>query len=93
TSIVSFNIKNLSSSKISQILSEKHDIMTRPGLHCAPAAHKTLGTFPEGTLRISLSYFNTEQEINQLVKTLKNFQIERCKQIKTDSDRYLFASI
>jgi selenocysteine lyase/cysteine desulfurase len=36
----------------------------RPGLHCAPAAHKTLGTFPSGTIRLSLGYFNTLEEID-----------------------------
>lgn len=73
TSIVSFNLKNLSSSEVSQILSEKYEIMTRPGLHCSPAAHRTLGTFPEGTVRVSLSYLNTEKEIDQLVTALKIF--------------------
>jgi len=73
TSIVSFNIRNLPPSEVSQILSEKYEIMTRPGLHCSPAAHKTLGTFPDGTVRISLSYLNTEKEIDQLIAALKNF--------------------
>jgi len=73
TSIVSFNLKNFLSSEVSRVLSEKHNIMTRPGLHCAPLTHKTLGTFPNGTVRVSLSYFNTEEEIDQLVYALKEF--------------------
>ncbi|GHS85087.1 cysteine desulfurase [Synergistales bacterium] len=36
---------------------------TRPGLHCAPLAHRTLGSFPEGSLRVSIGYFNTKDEI------------------------------
>jgi len=70
TSIVSFNLKNFSSSEISSVLSQNFEIMTRPGLHCSPAAHRTIGTFPQGTVRISLSYFNTEQEIDYLVGVL-----------------------
>ncbi|TDO90104.1 cysteine desulfurase family protein [Halanaerobium saccharolyticum] len=44
-------------------LDEKYNIMTRSGLHCAPFAHKTLGTYPEGSLRFSIGYFNTLPEI------------------------------
>jgi len=75
TSIVSFNIRNLPPSEVSQILSEKYEIMTRPGLHCSPAAHKTLGTFPDGTVRISLSYLNTEAEIDYLIDALKKIPL------------------
>ena len=45
------------------ILSGKYDILVRTGLHCAPIAHKTLKTFPEGTIRISMGYFNTLEEV------------------------------
>ena len=44
---------------------------TRPGLHCAPSAHKTLCTFPEGTLRVSPGYFNTRSEIDEFVLSLR----------------------
>ena len=44
-------------------LDEEYDILVRVGLHCAPTAHRTLGTFPEGTIRISMGYFNTPEEI------------------------------
>lgn len=44
-------------------LSKDYGIMTRSGLHCAPSAHKTLGTFPQGTVRFSLSHFTTLEEI------------------------------
>ncbi|MFW5737262.1 MAG: aminotransferase class V-fold PLP-dependent enzyme, partial [Halanaerobium sp.] len=49
--------------QLSYELDEKYNIMTRSGLHCAPYAHKTLGTFPAGTLRFSIGYFNTLEEI------------------------------
>jgi len=61
--VVSFNISGLTSSETSFALDEKYDIMSRPGLHCAPAAHKTIGTFPGGTVRFSFGYFNTKQEV------------------------------
>jgi len=41
--------------------------MTRSGLHCAPSAHKTLGTFPKGTVRFSLSHFTTLKEIDYAI--------------------------
>jgi selenocysteine lyase/cysteine desulfurase len=44
---------------------------TRPGLHCAPLAHKTLGTFPGGSLRVSLGYFNTPEELDAFWEALE----------------------
>ena len=52
-------------------LSEDWSIETRPGLHCAPLAHKTLGTYPEGALRISPGYFSTEEEVRKTVEALE----------------------
>jgi len=52
-------------------LADEWGIETRPGLHCAPLAHKTLGSFPQGALRISLGYFNTEEEVETLLKALE----------------------
>ena len=48
------------------ILDQAFDIKVRTGLHCSPAAHKTLGTFPKGTVRLSPGYFNTMEEIANL---------------------------
>lgn len=53
-------------------LDEKYKVMTRSGLHCAPFAHKTLGTFPEGSLRFSIGYFNTLPEIRTALNALKD---------------------
>jgi selenocysteine lyase/cysteine desulfurase len=53
-------------------LADEWGIETRPGLHCAPLAHKTLGSFPQGALRISLGYFNTEEEVEIVLKALEN---------------------
>ena len=52
-------------------LDEEYGIMTRCGLHCAPLAHKTLGTFPGGTVRCSLGHKNTEAEVDKVLIALK----------------------
>ena len=44
-------------------LDDEYDILVRVGLHCAPMAHKTLGTYPDGTVRLSMGYFNTPDDI------------------------------
>lgn len=69
--IVSFNIRDLSPSYVAQVLDENWGIMCRPGLHCAPSAHRTIGTFPQGTVRFSFSYFNTDEDIDTAVEALK----------------------
>ena len=71
TSTVSFNMAGLSSSDVAGILDREHGILTRPGLHCAPVSHRTLGTYPDGSVRISMSYFNHEGEIDNLVEALR----------------------
>ncbi len=58
--------------QLSYDLDDKYNIMTRSGLHCAPLAHQTLGTFPEGSLRFSIGYFNTLQEIEKTLKALED---------------------
>ncbi len=62
--IVSFNLAGSMPGEIGAILDQSFDIKVRTGLHCAPAAHKTFGTFPLGTIRLSPGYFNTTEEIN-----------------------------
>jgi len=61
--VVSFNITGLTPSEVTMELDEGFNIMSRPGLHCAPAAHQTIGTFPQGTVRLSAGYFTTEEQI------------------------------
>lgn len=63
TPVVSLSFDKLSPSEAAFTLDENYKILSRPGLHCAPAAHRTIGTFSEGTLRFSPGYFNTEDEI------------------------------
>jgi cysteine desulfurase / selenocysteine lyase len=53
------------------ILQDEHEISVRVGLHCAPLAHQALGTFPDGTVRFSLGYFNTLDEVRIAVDAVK----------------------
>jgi cysteine desulfurase family protein len=64
---LSFNIANLSPSDVALRLEREFGILCRPGLHCAPAAHRTIGTFPDGTVRFGLGAFNTEGEIEAVI--------------------------
>lgn len=75
-SVVSINIGDEDSSEISYILDSVFDIATRSGLHCAPLAHKTLGTFEQGTVRFSIGYFNTKKDIDKTLEALKNIVSE-----------------
>jgi cysteine desulfurase family protein len=67
---ISFNLARLSPSEVAQRLEKEFGILCRPGLHCAPAAHRTIGTFPEGTIRFGLSAFNTEAEIETVIRAV-----------------------
>jgi cysteine desulfurase / selenocysteine lyase len=70
TGIVSFNIGDLEPSEVGLRLDDEFEIMARVGLHCAPAAHKTIGTFPRGTVRFSLGAFTTPAQIDQAVQAV-----------------------
>jgi selenocysteine lyase/cysteine desulfurase len=67
----SFNLEIWAPSDLSFRLDEEFGILTRVGLHCAPSAHRTIGTFPDGTVRVSISYLNTEEEITQSLQAIK----------------------
>jgi cysteine desulfurase family protein len=75
-SVVSLDFLNFDNAEVSYVLAKDYGIMTRCGLHCAPSAHKTLGTFPKGTVRFSFGHFNTLEEVNYTIdciyKYLKN---------------------
>lgn len=69
--VISFNISGLDSVEVANYLNDK-DIAVRAGLHCAPLAHKMLGTFESGAVRISVGYSNTVEEAQYLVDTIKD---------------------
>jgi cysteine desulfurase family protein len=67
TATVSFNIDDMPPSEVGLRLDEEYEVMCRVGLHCTPAAHKTLGTFPVGAVRFGLAAFNTPEEVEAAV--------------------------
>jgi len=71
TGVVSINIKGLSPSRVGEVLDRKYGILTRIGLHCAPQAHKTLGTFPDGTVRFSWGVFTKQKDIVDATHALR----------------------
>jgi cysteine desulfurase family protein len=62
TPVVSFNLKDISPSEAAMFFEEERGILCRPGLHCAPSAHRTIHTFSAGTVRFSFGFFNTAVE-------------------------------
>ncbi len=73
--IVCFNINKMNAASVGDILSEQYDTAVRCGLHCAPLCHRFLGTIDTGAVRASLSYHNTQSEVEFFVKAIR----EICK--------------
>ncbi len=69
--VFSLNIRSAESALISDILWEEFGIATRSGYHCSPLIHQDLGTKNTGTVRVSLSRFTTEEEIEKTIKALR----------------------
>lgn len=69
-SIVTFNLSNMSPTACGDLLNSKFDIAVRCGLHCAPIAHRVIGTGATGAIRCSLSYENTDSEVDEFVKAI-----------------------
>lgn len=70
TSTISINSSIIDNSELGFILDSEYNIITRTGLHCAPLAHKTIGTYPSGTLRFSFGYFNDEKDVDYIINSL-----------------------
>lgn len=68
--IVSFNLDGFTSAEVATRLDEKHGICVRSGLHCAPLAHRTMGTLESGTVRASFSYLNGVEDIDCLLEAI-----------------------
>jgi cysteine desulfurase family protein len=69
--VVSFNLRNITSSDAALYFEEHWGIMCRSGLHCAPAAHRTIGTFPQGTVRFSFGFFHKEKDIDLAAEAVR----------------------
>ena len=70
TAVVSITIDSMDPANIAYELESTYHIMTRVGLHCAPRAHQTLGTYPEGTVRFSFGYANTHKDVELALSAL-----------------------
>jgi cysteine desulfurase family protein len=74
---ISVNLEGIDNGDLSFMLEQAYGIMTRSGLHCAPLAHKTIGTFPQGTLRFSFGYQNTAQDVETILTALREIVAEK----------------
>lgn len=68
---VSLDFPEMDNSDVAFKLESEYGIMTRCGMHCAPLAHKTLGTYPNGTVRFSFGYFNTIEDVKSAIKAIE----------------------
>lgn len=68
---VSFNAEGHDPAALGFLFDADYDISVRSGLHCAPDTHRSIGTFPEGTVRVSPGFFNTEADIETFLKALR----------------------
>lgn len=69
--VVSFNIDGVEPSEVAMMLEKGFGIIVRYGLHCAPMAHRTIGTFKTGTVRVSFGPFNTDEDVFELVRAIR----------------------
>ncbi len=70
--VISVDFLRRDNADVAFLLEEEYGILVRCGLHCAPDAHKTLGTFPEGTVRFSFSEYTTEEELETALKAIRS---------------------
>jgi cysteine desulfurase / selenocysteine lyase len=77
TGVVLFTIDGVDPAEIGDRLDQEFGIAVRVGLHCAPQAHRTLGTFPIGGVRMSPGYFNTAEEIDRAVEAVSRIAMHR----------------
>lgn len=68
--VISLNLDGYDSSEAAYLLDHDFDIAVRPGIHCSPLAHKTIGTLERGTVRFSIGYFNTKKDIDRALDAL-----------------------
>ena len=76
--VISFNIKDEDPVSVAEYLSEKHRVCVRSGLHCAPLAHRKLGTLTTGTVRASLSCYSKQTEVEKflnIIDSTSNFVV------------------
>lgn len=77
TAVVAFNINNMDCGEVSTQLDYKYGVVTRSGLHCAPLAHKTIGTFESGSCRLSPGFFSSMEDVNIVIKAVHEISSSR----------------
>ncbi|HOI94594.1 MAG TPA: cysteine desulfurase [Syntrophobacter fumaroxidans] len=77
TATVSFTMAGINPADAGHLLDEGYDIAVRTGLHCAPLAHRTFGTFPEGTVRVSPGYATTAADMDRLAGAIRGLALLR----------------
>lgn len=75
--VISVDFETLDNAEVADRLAREFGITTRCGLHCAPGAHRTLGTFPQGAVRFSIGAFNTEEEMHSALQALRAIVTDR----------------
>jgi selenocysteine lyase/cysteine desulfurase len=71
TAVTSCTVAGQPVSKVGLRLDDEFGILSRVGLHCAPAAHKTIGTFPEGTVRLAPGIFTSPDDIRAVISAFE----------------------
>lgn len=79
TAVVSIQCDIVDEAVLAFTLDNEYGVMTRVGMHCAPYAHKTLDTFPKGTLRFSFGFHNTEEEVDYVIHAIETICNESIK--------------
>ncbi len=77
---ISFNLEDRDPAEVAFLLDHEEQISVRVGLHCAPDAHRSIGTYPAGTIRVSPGYFTTDEEIDRFLQAMN-----RISQMKQES--------
>ncbi len=71
-SIVSLTIDGVDSGRVADVLARRYDIAVRSGIHCAPRMHRALGTQASGTVRFSIGYYTTEEDVRAAIAALRD---------------------
>ena len=74
--VLALNIGDYDSSEVSDELSYRYGISTRPGAHCAPLMHQSMGTVDQGMVRFSFSWFNTKEEVDLAIQAIRELAEE-----------------
>ena len=69
--VIALDFANIDNAEVSDRLEQEFEILTRCGMHCAPSAHKSLGTFPQGVVRFSIGYRTTEAEVDCALRAIQ----------------------